>query len=580
MVANQRVEHVGDLIRQLRRQRNLTQTELGGDRYSKSYVSAVEKHTIRPSSSALQFFAKQLEQRSDYFTVLLESSENTRQATPLPGPLEIENQFLQNDGFSLLHLLMQRAEPLPLQNLKPLPSLAPEVLAVLPAYKQSYYFLLEGLTALAQQDYEMALEALERALPLAPPQLRPLVLDTLGRYYSSTGSASFALHYHLRALATLQHADAQETKNSLLFPIALHCGEDFRILGDYEQAQVMYEQARKYLRAEHEMKNAARLYLGLGHCAYALAYRRSQMPEAAARALTGEMEQEFQRAISYLVQSRNICQVSRDRKGETTSRLLQTVALLDYITRYRQLISPIGATFAVSSLPFLNGAEEQCHQVLIGWNDVSDQGERTNRQNSIIYEALAHLLRVFVLRASLMRMRRQDSDALRERIYAAYLCQQILNGLAQPAFLWQLLREILEHQPAHSLPASPALPHLPDLPLDTTTFDERLTGLVDVYCAAGEVAEEMGRAADTPAFKRDCYSQADFCFHTALTLARPVVSARQRDPSYLIHCYQRYASLLEERLAASPEEHEETCSVLADLLKEGLMQSQSAVQPE
>ena len=573
MVANQRVEHVGDLIRQLRRQRNLTQTELGGDRYSKSYVSAVEKNTIGPSSSALQFFAEQLEQRRDYFTMLLESSENIRQATSLPGPLEIGNQFLQDDSFSLLYLLVQRVNPLPLQNLKPLLGLAPEVLAVLPAFKQSYYFLLEGLTALAKQEYETALEALERALPLAPPQLRPLVLDALGQYYSGTGVTALALHYHLRALASLQHADAQEAKNSLLFPIALHSGEDFCALGDYEQARVMYEQARKHLRAEHEMKNAARLYMGLGYCTYALAYQQSYMPGAAERAQTGEMEQEFQRAISYLVQSRNIYQVSGDRTGETTARFLQTMAVLDFTTRYRQLINTIAATFAASSLSLLNSAEEQCRQVLMSRGDALDQEERTEQQDSLIYEALAHLLSVSILRASLASMRGQDSNALQERIYAAYLCQQILNALAQPAFLWKLVQEIREQQPAHSLPASPALPHLPDLHLDTTTFDECFSGLVEIYYAAGEVTEELGRAADVPAFRHDCYRQADCCFHMALALARTVVSARQRDPGYLRRCQQRYTSLLEERLIVSPEDLEATSGVLAALLKEGLAQS-------
>ncbi|HEY6541201.1 MAG TPA: hypothetical protein VIZ18_09695, partial [Ktedonobacteraceae bacterium] len=378
MAVNRRVEHVGDLIRQLRRQRNLTQTELGGEHYSKSYVSAVEKNTIRPSLAALRFFAGQLEQRSDYFTMLLESSENIRQATSLPGPLEVGNQFLQDDGFSLLYLLMQRAEPLPLQNMKPLPPLAPEVLAILPAFKQSYYFLLEGLTALAKQEYEMALEVLERALPLAPPQLRPLVLDALGQHYYYTGATSLALHYHLRALASLQHADALEAKNSLLFSIALHSGEDCCILGNYEQARAMYEQARKHLRAEHEIKNAAQLYLGLGYCAYALAYQQSQLPEAAA----GEMEQEFQQAISYLVQSRNIYQVSGDRKGETTARFLQMLALLDFIARYRQLNGPIGATFAAASLSLLNSAEEQCYQILISWHDAPNLEESAAQQDS------------------------------------------------------------------------------------------------------------------------------------------------------------------------------------------------------
>ena len=568
MAINHRVEHVGDVIRQLRRQRNLTQTDLGGERYSKSYVSAVEKNTIRPSSAALRFFAEQLEQRSDYFTALLESSEHIRQVTSLPGPLEVENQFLQDDGFSLLYLLMQRAEPLSLQNMKPLPLLAPEVLAVLPAFKQSYYFLLAGLAALTNQAYEAALEDLERALPLAPPQLRPLILDALGQHYSCTGAASLALHYHLRALAALQHADAQEVKHSLLFSIALHSADDCRILGDYEQARAMYEQARKHLRAEHEMKNAAQLYLGLGYCAYMLAFRQSQMPEAAARALAGEMEQEFQQAISYLVQSRSIYQVSGDRTGETTTRLLQASALLDFITRYRQLTDSIGATFAASSLALLNNAEEQCRQILISRHDTPAQEERADQQDSIIYEALAYLIRILIQRAALARLRRQDSNALKERIYAAYLCQHVLDTLVQPALPWKFVQDILARQPENSLLDSPALPHLPDLSLDTTTFHERFTGLVEIYCAAAEVAEELGRTADSPAFRSDCYRQADKCFHTALTLARTVVSARQRDPGYLLRCQQRYASLLEERLAASPHDLAETSNAMVALLKE------------
>ncbi len=572
MITNQKVEHVGELIRQLRRQRNLTQTALGANRYSKSYVSAVEKNTLRPSVAALRFFAEQLDQRSDYFTMLLESTENPRQGTALPGPLEMGSQFLQDDGFSLLSLLIQRAEPLSLQNMKALPTLAPEVLAILPPFKQSYYFLLEGLTALAKQEYKTAVEALERALPLAPPQLQPQVLDALGQHYSFTGASSIALHYHLRALASLQHAAAQEVKNSLLFTIALHCGEDCRALGDYERACMMYEQARKNLRAEYEMGDAARLYLGLGYCTYALAYQDSQMPKAAEKALAGGMEQGFQQAISYIVQSRSIYQASGDRTGEATTRFLQTLAQLDFITRYRQLVSPIGATFAASSLSLLNSAQEQCRQVLIRWDGALNQEESAAQQDSIIYEALGHLLQTFTQCATLARLRGQESNALRERISAADLCQHMLNTLDQPIFPRKLVQEILARQPEYSMRDSPSLPHLPELHLESTTFHPRFTGLVEMYCAAGEVAEELGRTAASSDFRHDCYCQADRCFHTALALAQTIVLAHERDPGYLLRHHQRYASLLEERLASSPEDREETSGVLATLLKEGFAQ--------
>jgi tetratricopeptide (TPR) repeat protein len=571
MIPSHKMEHIGVMIRQLRRQRNMTQTELGANRYSKSYVSAVEKNSIRPSVAALRFFAEQLEQRIDYFTMMLESTENIKQSASLPGPLEAGSHFLQDDDFSLLTLLMQHADPLALKNLKGLPTLTPEILAALPPSRQCYYFLLEGLTALTNLEYSTALQAFEQALPLAPPQLQPQVLDALGQYYSLMGFSSIALHYHLRALNSLQQTDAEEVKNLLLFTIALHCGENYLALGDYERACMMFEQARKHLRAEHEMQDAAHFYLGLGYCTYALAYQESQVSEAAQKALAGEMEQRFQQAISYIVQSRSIYQVISDHEGEDTTRLIQTMALLDFITRYRQLVSPttpIGATFAASSLTFLNTAQEQCRQVLIRRDGALIQEESTAQQDSIIYAALGQLLKIYIQRATLARLRGQESNALKERIYAAYLCQHVLDTLVEPVLSPKLVQQILPRQSDLSMPDSPSLPHLPELHLDSTTFNPRFTGLVEVYCAAGEVAEELGRTAVSSNYRQDCYSQADRCFHTTLSLAQTTVSVRERDPGYLLRHYHRYASLLEERLASSPEDREETSHVLAALIKE------------
>jgi tetratricopeptide (TPR) repeat protein len=572
MAANQKAEHVGELIRQLRRQCNMTQTELGASRYSKSYVSGVEKNTIRPSLTALQFFAEQLKQHSDYFTMLL---ENPEPGTALEGPLEFGSHFLQDDSYTLLSLLLQHTNPLSLQNLKGLPSLTPEMLTSLPPSKQCSYYLFEGLMALAKKEFESALKDLEHALPLASPQLQPLVLDALGQYYSFTGAPSIALHYHLRAIASLQHSDAQEVKHTLLFPIALHCGEDYRALGDYARACMMYEQARRCLGAEHEMKDAALVYMGLGYCTYALAYQETQFPQAAEVAQAGGMEQRFLQAISYIVQSRSLYQVSSNHEGEITTRLMQTMALLDFITRYRQLVSPttlIGATFAASSLSLLDSAQEQCRQILIRWDDEFIQEESAAQPDSIIYIALGQLLKVYIQRATLARLRGQESTALSECISAAYLCQQILDALVQPTFLRKLVQEILARQPVHSMPDSPSLPHVPDLHLEANTFNPRFAGLVEMYCSAGEVAEELSRTAVSSNYKHDCFSQADHCFNTAITLAQTIVLARERDPGYLIRNYQRYAFLLEERLAASPEDCEEISSIMATVLKEGLSQ--------
>src|SRR5947199_10837343 len=74
---------IGEFIRQTRRQQNITQSELGGTRFSKSYVSAVERNKITASSEALGFFAEQLSQPPNYFTSLFQQVGSGTQLTVL-----------------------------------------------------------------------------------------------------------------------------------------------------------------------------------------------------------------------------------------------------------------------------------------------------------------------------------------------------------------------------------------------------------------------------------------------------------------------------------------------------------------
>src|SRR5689334_4036093 len=55
-----RASQVGDRVRELRRQRGLTQAELGAERFSKEYVSQVELGKTRPSAAALEWFGERL----------------------------------------------------------------------------------------------------------------------------------------------------------------------------------------------------------------------------------------------------------------------------------------------------------------------------------------------------------------------------------------------------------------------------------------------------------------------------------------------------------------------------------------
>jgi transcriptional regulator with XRE-family HTH domain len=576
MATDERAEQIGMLIRQLRRQRNITQAKLGATRYSKSYVSAVEKNTIRPSVEALQFFAEQLDQPRDYFTALLKHPEGMKQDTALQEPHATAGQSTQDEAFLSLRLLLERMDHSNVRALEALPPVAPELIAALAPSEQASYFFLEGVMFQEKQEYEASLHALERALPLASAQLQPAVLDALGQHYYLTRSYAIALHYHQRALTLLRHAASQEPESALLFPVTLHCGEDFRALGAYTQACDMYERARAHLHAEHEMKGAALLYLGWSYCTYALSYQAAaQVLAVRNRVPLEEMERRFQRAIGFAIQSMGVSQVSGDHLGEANARLLLAVTELDFSSGRRQLVSTIGGAFLASCLSLLDEAEEQCRQVLVSCQDTPKH--RTAPHAPTIYVALAYLVRAFIQRAALARLSGHDDTALRERALAAHLCQQTLDALGEPAFPWALLQAGLSLQAERSTEDAPALPRLPELTEDAPAFRSRLLGRVEVYCAGGEVAEELGRTAPSSNDAHDCYTCADHCFDTALTLVNAIVSSQECEPGYLVRCHQRYARLLQERFTAAPEVWKETSRTLAALLTDGLFQVQNAI---
>src|SRR5579859_5081613 len=226
---------IGELIRQARRQQNITQTELGGTRFSKSYVSAVERNKIASSPEALRFFAEQLGQPSDYFTSLLQHIDSESSLSVFNAPGSPGTSPLQDEALTLLDILLESTE---LNNFSPryeLPELSPEVIAALPLHKQARYYFLMALIAQNKQDMSTALPAFEYALALAPHKHRSTILDELGVSYYISQAYQIALGYHQRALDLLQKETHNEA-NSLRFKIELHCGDDYRALGAYQQA--------------------------------------------------------------------------------------------------------------------------------------------------------------------------------------------------------------------------------------------------------------------------------------------------------------------------------------------------------
>src|ERR1700694_3242120 len=177
-------QSIGELIRQARRQSNITQTELGGSRFSKSYVSAVERNKIASSSDALRFFAEQLGQPEDYFVVQLQQIDAGGSQPVLPwGSSPGMNNTHQAEALALLDMVLERVENHSFPAHYELPHIAPDLIAALPLHKQSRYYFLQGLAAKEKQDFPAALHAFEAALAFASDDQQAAILDELGVYH-------------------------------------------------------------------------------------------------------------------------------------------------------------------------------------------------------------------------------------------------------------------------------------------------------------------------------------------------------------------------------------------------------------
>ena len=574
---------IGETLRQMRRQQSLTQTDLGGEHFSKSYISAVERNKIVPSYEALHFFAEQLGESRDYFEHLLFQAETTQMVSTATDAQVYTNeeQLVQEKILPLLDILLERSELYTL----PLPEdfipLTPEVAATLSSAVQGRYAFLLGLIAQQKEDFQVALHLLEQALTLAPERYRPVILDALGTNYYYVQSYYVAINYHERALALLKELETAGLKKdeiasliTLRLKVEFHCGNDYSALGAHQQAREHFEQARQHLRSAHDIKTAAQLYLKLGYCTYADIYHRTVLTHPKSTT-TDAIEGEFQRTISYFVQSRTLYQVSSERFGEVRARLSQAMVLLDLSTRRRQdaqeKANTTGQMPLINCTALLDEAEEQCRQVLLGWD--ADGAYPTAELEIFLYTALAYLIRVATHRATIAYLNAYTDTAERSRSVATYLSQQVVDTLVQSTFPWTLIHEVATLKEGVIVSHAQTLPRIPEAALHFNASLRQDMSRSVVLFALGEVAEMLGLAATQVDYAEACYERANQSFRAALNAYSLVPPTPEYDKSYLYRVYQRCIEILQERKQETAAEEEETNSALTDFLKDALQTS-------
>ncbi len=552
-------------IRQLRRQRGMTQTELGGEHFSKSYVSAVEREKIVPSYEALRFFAEQLDQSVDYFKQLAEQSTPMQSSTAQMVPslsFQDENDE-QDESMTLLGMVLEGIELPHASFTQEISVLSLAAIMRLPLQKQARYCLVKGLMLQEERNLEDAQHLLERALILSPEKHQPAILDALGTNSALAHMYQAALSYHRRALHLLTDGKAP----TLLLKVEQHCGDDYRALGIHAEALEHYESARQSLCSTSNMDVAGQTYMGLGYCTYASIYQESGSTKLSYE----EKEHQLQRAISFLLQSRTLYQVSSNRMGELQARLLHALILLALCALRRYVaLEQSSRTQPIKLLQcatILDEAEEQCRQVLLNCNGLTLDASMSSPDSEVVlYTALSSLVSVYVQCAAVARLEGYDDTALRARARASHLCQLILDTLATPELLRSRIQDALTLADVDMYRVQ-ALPRVPDA-LKNNALNPII--LAAIFSASGEVAEELGRAATTATYASDSYIHANKCFKASLNTERQSAFSKEHDLSYLTRSYQRYIMLLEERLQVAPAVAEETYQAAFDLFKDSL----------
>src|SRR5687768_822983 len=81
--AASRGARLGDRLRLLRVAAGLTQTELAGDRFSKEYVSQIERGKTRPTAETVEWLAQRLEVDAAFLSNGVSTDERGRVETVL-----------------------------------------------------------------------------------------------------------------------------------------------------------------------------------------------------------------------------------------------------------------------------------------------------------------------------------------------------------------------------------------------------------------------------------------------------------------------------------------------------------------
>jgi tetratricopeptide (TPR) repeat protein len=243
------VETIGERLRRLRLERNLSQRELSSPGVSYAYISRIEAGTRQPSVKALRMLARKLEVSVEYLETGREiGDEAERELRLADAELKLRLDDTAGAEAELRDLLAESIQ-------------AGDTLAAARAHSAL------GLAAFQGGRHPEAIEHLEASLELlAPsPAARPDLFGTLGQAYALVGRPERAVDLFRRCLAELEEASPRDDATFVRFSTYLSYA--LSDLGDLSGAQAAVQQALAHTGQDSDPYTRVRLYWSLARLA-------------------------------------------------------------------------------------------------------------------------------------------------------------------------------------------------------------------------------------------------------------------------------------------------------------------------
>ena len=264
---------IGARIRKARKEGGLTQEQLAAPQFTKGYISALERGSVRPSLKALQYLASRLQLPLTHFVAGVEMAGAGLEQ--IDSAREPELEALQEDlnyQYNYARMLIRSGGTSSVKEglgiIQEAEKAAARYSTRLPARLLYRPHFLRGLAYLQDSRPELARPELEVALQAAGTDAHAstAVRNMLGVAFYLLEQPSNALHHHLQCLYAVEKSEVKDL--SLRLSILHNLGNDYWALRDVPQAISTYRQALALVDDLNGVERQANLFWAL-----AIAYR-------------------------------------------------------------------------------------------------------------------------------------------------------------------------------------------------------------------------------------------------------------------------------------------------------------------